>query len=234
VATSAVLLLATRTYSESDASEKTDWGKPQVIAVPSAEGALKGIVRIRPLPKKEHDEEEEKNDPRESQEIDIKSLVIPRRRLVWVGALQYERFFVMRDRIVAVYPTAGADFSISVLDGSIPKTGDVDETLRDEVNQRFEKVGEHPLRYQYWISLRRLFGPGAFVDATDPRIYSVPRISGITFNRGNAVVALVEPDGKKSALTFDGDLRVIAASRDGISMTVTNPVVPRKLTVDKD
>jgi hypothetical protein len=236
VAASLVLFLATKTFSESEAEEKTNWGKPQMIAVPSAGGTVKGVVRIRPLPKKEGEDENDKKDPMDARmpEIDIKSLVIPRWKLVWIGASQYEHFFVMKDKIIALYPTAGADLSVSIVSAHIPNSGDADDALRDELDRRFESIAEHPLRYQYWISLRRLFGQDAFVDASDPRIYSVPRISGITFGKGNAVVALVEPNRKKSTLTFDPDLRVIAADREGHSITVTNPVAPQKLTMDKD
>jgi len=236
MAASLVLFLATKTFSESEAEEKTAWGKPQVIAVPSAGGVVKGVVRIRPLPKKEGGDEDDKKDPMDARmpEIEIKSLAIPRWKLVWVGASQYEHFFVMKDKIVALYPTAGADLSMSILGASIPKSGDADDALREELERRFEKIAEHPLRYQYWISLRGLFGQDAFVDASDPRNYSVPQISGITFNHGNAVVTLLESNRKKSKLTFDPELRVIAADREGHSILVTNPVAPQKLTIDKD
>ena len=155
-ATSAVLFLATRTLFGIGSRREDGLGQAAGDrGAVTPEGALKGVVRIRPLPKKGHDEEEEKNDPREAREIDIKSLVIPRRRLVWVGALQYERFFVMKDRIVALHPTAGADLSISVLGGSLPKSSATPTRrfARRAGAVDLTKSPNIPLRYQYWISL---------------------------------------------------------------------------------
>jgi hypothetical protein len=140
----------------------------------------------------------------------------------------------VKDKIAAMYLTAGADLSISIVSAPIPKTTDPDKALREEVDARFRRIVERPLRYQYWINLRKLFGTDAFVDEHDPRLYSVPKISGISFSRGNAVITLVEKNTRKSTLTFDENLRVIAASRDGHPVPVTTPAAPQKLTADND
>jgi hypothetical protein len=224
-------LQATKAYSEAE-ERSTGWSKPRVIALPAEEGTVKGIVRIRPLPKDENDE----NDPLEARRpvSNIKAVFVSRKNLLWVGTSEYEHFFVVKDKIVALYPTAGADLSISIVSVPIPKSADADEALHEEMDRCFHRIAEKPLRYQYWISLRKLFGQDAFANERDPRVYSVPRISGISFDRGHAVITLAEANGRITTLTFDADLQVIAASQDGHSVPVPAPVAPHKLTTDKD
>jgi hypothetical protein len=227
-------LFATKAPAESeDEGRSTDWSKPHAITVPSDAGKVKGVVRLRRLPEKEGDDEK---DPREARlrDIEVKALFIPRKNLLWIGASGYECFFVVKDKIAALYPTAGADLSISIVNATIPRTSRSDKALGEELNMRFKKLVERPLRYQYWISLRKLFGQDAFADERNPRAYSVPKISEISFDRGNAVITLVEKNGRKSTVTFNEDLQVIAASREGHPISVNTPVTPQKLTADKD
>lgn len=234
LATMVLALLATKAHSKSEAEERsTNWSEPRAIAVPSDGGTVKGIVRIRPLPRREDDDGKDPLEVR-MREIDVKALFIPRKNLLWIGASEYERFFVVKDKIAALYLTAGADLSISIVSAPIPKTADPDKALSEELDARFRKIAAKPLRYQYWINLRKLFGQDAFVDEHNPRVYSVPKISGVSFNRGNAVITLVGKNPKISTLTFDGGLQVIAASRDGHPIPVNTPIAPRKLTTDKD
>jgi hypothetical protein len=229
-------LFATKAHAESEDEERrTDWSEPRRIAVPTNAGKVSGVVRLRRLPEKEKEGDDEK-DPRETRlrDIEVKSLFIPKENLLWVGASGYESFFVVKDKIAALYPTAGADLSISIVNAAIPKTGRADKALSEELNIRFKKLGERPLRYQYWISLRKLFGQDAFADEQNPRAYSVPKISEISFDRGNAIITLVEKNARKSTVTFNEDLQVIAASREGQPIAVNTPVTPQKLTADKD
>jgi hypothetical protein len=102
------------------------------------------------------------------------------------------------------------------------------------MDELFEKIAGRPLRYQYWINLRKLFGQDAFANDRDPRMYSVPNISGISVGPGKTIITLLENNGKKSTLTFDDELRVIAVAQDGHAIALPQPVVPQKLTTDKD
>jgi len=227
-------LQATKAYPESEAEERNaDWSKPRVIALPAEGGAVKGIVRIRPLPNSENNDG---NDPLEARRpvINIKAVFVPRKNLLWVGTSEYEHFFVVKDKIVALYPTAGADLSISIVSVPVPKSADADEALHEELDRCFHRIAEKPLRYQYWISLRKLFGQDAFIGQHDPRVPSVPRISGISFDRGHAVITLAEANERSTTLTFNADLQVIAASQNGHPIPVPAPIAPQKLTNDKD
>ena len=229
----ALCVLAATVYSESAVDERTtDWGAPHPIIVPSDGGNLKGIVRLRALPKKEGNDK----DPLEARmpEVKGKSVFVPSKNLLWIGAPEYDHFIVMKDQIVAFYPTAGADLSLSLVRAPVPKSADADKALREEMDELFEKMAGRPLRYQYWISLRKLFGQDAFANDRDPRTYSVPNISGISVGPGKMIITLLENNGKKSTLTFDDELRVIAVAQEGHAIALPQPVVPQKLTTDKD
>ena len=229
----AVALLVPNTYPAQDRdASNTDWSPPHVIPVPSENGKVKVLVRTRPVPRKNDQE----NDEREARDpvINVKMLFVPSKHLLWIGGSEYEHFFVLKDKVTAVLVTAGADLSMSTLSVRIPKSDDADKALLEESGRRFEKVVESPLRYQYWINLRRLFGPAAFINEHDARIYSVPRIAGVSFDHDHAVITLGEQNGMKSTMTFDEDLRIIAASRDGHPISLTEPIAPQKLTTDRD
>jgi hypothetical protein len=230
---SALALLASNACSAQDRdASNTDWSPPQVIAVPSENGKVKVLVRTRPLPRKKGQEEDEEE--ARAPVLNVKMLFIPSKRLLWIGGPEYQHFFVLKDKITALLVTAGADLSISTLSVRIPKSGDADKALLEELDRRFEKIVETPLRYQSWINLRKLFGPAAFVNEHDARIYSVPKIAGISFNHDHAIITLLEQNGMKSTMTFDEDLRIIAASRDGHPITPTEPIASQKLTTDRD
>jgi hypothetical protein len=203
-----------------------------VIVVPSDNGKVKGLVRTRPLPRKK-DQEEDEVEAR-APVIRVKMLFVPSKHLLWMGASEYEHFFILKDKITALCATAGADLSVSVLSVRIPKSDDGDKALLEELDRRFEKIAERPLRYQSWINLRNLFGPAAFINKHDARIYSVPEIGGVSFDHKHAVITLVEQNGMKSTITFDEDSRIIAASRDGHPISLTEPIAPQKLTTDRD
>jgi len=231
-AAGALVFIATRALPETE-EENTDWSNPKTIVAPSDSGNVKGIVRIRPLPRKEHEEEE---DPLEAKKVrgNVKSLFVPRKNLLWIGAAEYEHFFVMKDRIAALSVTAGADLSLNIVRAPIPKSSNADKALREEMDAWFKKVDERPLRYQYWIDLRRLFGRDAFLDEHNPDGNAVPSISKIVFDKGNAVVTLVGKDGGVFTLTFDQNLQVVAASQNGHPVPMAGPVALGKITADVD
>jgi len=189
-------------------------------------------VRTRPIPRKKGEEEDEEE--ARAPVINVKMLFIPSKRLLWIGGPEYQHFFVLRDKITAVLVTAGADLSISTLSVRIPKSDDADKALLEELDTRFEKIVAIPLRYQSWINLRKLFGSAAFVNEHDARIYAVPKIADVAFDHNHAVITLVEQNGMKSTMTFDEDLRIVAASRGGHPIPLTEPIAPQKLTTDRD
>jgi hypothetical protein len=230
---SAPALLAPNIYSAQDRDEsKTDWSPPHMIPVPSVNGNVKGLVRTRPLPRKGGQEEDEQES--RVPVINVKMLFVPSKHLLWMGASEYDTFFVLKDKITALHATAGTDLSISVLNIQIPNSDDPDKALLEELERRFEKIAERPLRYQSWVSLRKLFGPAAFTNEHDARIYSVPKIAGVSFDHDRAVITLMEQNGMKSTMTFDADSRIVAASRDGHPISLTEPITPQKLTTDRD
>jgi hypothetical protein len=229
----ALALLAPSAYSAPDRdAPNTDWSPPHAIAVLSENGRVKALVRTRPLPRKEGQEEDERE--ARAPVLNVKMLFVPSKHLLWVGGPEYEHFFVLKDKITALLVTAGADLSISTLSVRIPKSADADKALLEELDRRFEKIVKIPLRYESWINLRKIFGPAAFINEHDARIYSLPKITGISFDHEHAVITLVEQDGMKSTVTFDGDLRIIAASRGSHPISITEPIAPQKLTTDQD
>ncbi len=232
-AAGALVFIATRALPEKE-EENADWSNPKTIVAPSDSGNVKGVERIRPLPKKEHEEEDE--DPLEAKKVrgNVMSLFVPRKNLLWIGAPEYEHFFVIKNKVVALSVTAGADLSLNIVSAPIPKSTDADKALREEMDARFKKVVERPLRYQYWIDLRKLFGDDAFIDEHNPGGSAVPRISKIVFDKGNAVVTLVGKDGGVFTLTFDQNLQVVAASQNGHPVPMANPVALGKITADVD
>jgi hypothetical protein len=233
IVSSVLALLVPNAYSAPDQDEtNADWSPPRTIVVPSESGKVKGIVRTRPIPRKEGQEKDEEE--ARAPVIHLKMLFVPSKHLLWIGASEYESFFILKGRIVALFATAGADLSISASTVQMPKSDDDDKEFLEELDRRFEKVAERPLRYQSWINLHKLFGPAAFINVHDARIYSIPKIAGVAFDHDHAVVTLLEQSGIKSTMTFDKDLRVIAASSDGHPVSLTEPIAPQKLTADRD
>src|ERR1017187_10453669 len=141
IVSSVLALLVPNAYSAPDLDEtNADWSPSRTVAVPSESGKVKGFVRTRPLPRKEGQEKDEVE--ARAPVINLKMLFVPSKHLLWVGASEYECFFILKGKIFALLATARADLSISASTVQMPKSDDDDKEFLEDLDRQFKKVAE--------------------------------------------------------------------------------------------
>lgn len=200
-------------------------GKTDFIQVHSKEGILNAAARRFPLQRSDANQR--------MNTAPIESLVLPTKNLLWVGSSNYQYFFLLNNKIVGLRPVDGPELWVCYSTTNLISSVDITNVVDKHVSKRLRKLSEDPLRSDYILTLRRVFGVKPFVNESTWRTPVVPTIEGVTFENEEAILHL-HILGGNFTVTLDGDLEVMEASQEGKPVALHGKIPLYKLTADPE
>ena len=181
-----------------------NWSSPKEMLLPSSEGNVRAVTRSS------------SSDWNGKHNMLLTQVVfVPTNGILWIGK-SCQHLFVMKDKIVGVYPRYGGRLFLQTSSTRISKAGiihqrhELDKYLRDYRKQfRAENQGGGNIR------LRTIVGRGALIDIRRADGPKPVQITSVSFDKSNVVLTMKSGIGKTIVLTLNKDMDCIMATVEG-------------------